>query len=81
MHFRTDLLEGIEENDIVFSGEVFSVSEAPLFRINGKYRYRFMIKTPYKKNFYELLHRIYNDYTVKNDDIAISVDVNPISTN
>ncbi len=79
--FRNQLLGGIEESDIKFIGEIYSVSEAPLFRINGKYRYRFMIKTPYKKNFYDLLHRIYCEYTAKNEDVTISVDVNPVSTN
>lgn len=63
-----------------FTGELYHVSESPLFKINGKYRYRFIIKTPYKKNFCESLHHIYDKYIINRDDVSVSIDVNPNNT-
>jgi len=65
----------IESND--FNGDIFPVAESPLFRLNGRYRYRFMLKTPYKKNLYNSLREIYNTYISNRDDVNISIDVNP----
>jgi len=59
---------------------VYDVSESPVFRINNKYRYRFLIKTPYNKDIYNKLHTIYDESINKYNDVSISVDVNPIST-
>lgn len=77
--FCTMLKKYTAEND--FSGTVYNVSEAPLFIINKKYRYRILIKTPYKKAFYDSLHSMYDFFVSKNNDVSISVDVNPIGTN
>ncbi|MBO5371018.1 MAG: hypothetical protein J6B23_10140, partial [Clostridia bacterium] len=59
----------------------YNVSEAPLFIINKKCRYRILIKTPYKKAFYDSLHSMYDFFVSKNNEVSISVDVNPIGTN
>lgn len=67
-------------SDANFVGELYSVSECPLFRLNGKFRYRFMIKTPYKKDFYNSLGNIFKKYISNRDDVNISIDVNPINS-
>lgn len=59
---------------------IYDVSESPVFRINNKYRYRFLIKTAYNKEIYNKLHVIYDKSINKYNDVSISVDVNPINT-
>ena len=76
--FHSELTEIFLKNN--FHGEIFKVSESPLFKINGNYRYRFMLKTPYKKAFYDILHSMYDKYVLKYNDSSISIDVNPINT-
>ncbi|MBQ4526551.1 MAG: primosomal protein N' [Clostridia bacterium] len=75
--FYKDLNSVVDKN--TFVGEIFNVSESPLFRINGKYRYRFIIKTPYKKEFYNTLHSIYQKY-LHNNNVSIMIDVNPVNS-
>jgi len=76
--FYSDVSELTMTHDFV--GEIYNVSESPLFRLNGKYRYRFMLKTPYKKEFYSALHNIYNKYIKNRSEISISIDVNPVNS-
>ncbi len=59
---------------------IYDVSESPVFKINNKYRYRFLIKTPYNREVYNILHVIYDKSLNKYNDVSISVDVNPINT-
>ena len=59
---------------------IYGVCESPLFKINNKYRYRFLIKTPYNKKIYNKLHIIYDESINKYNDVSISVDVNPVNT-
>lgn len=75
--FRKDVMELLDDD---FFGDIYKVSEAPVFKVNGKYRYRFMMKTPYKKKTYDILHNVYDKY-LHVRDISITIDVNPISTN
>ncbi len=77
--FYSALSEYAADSDFV--GNIYKVSEAPLFVINQKFRYRIIIKSPYKKVFYDSLHDIYNKFINKHTDVNISVDVNPIGSN
>ena len=56
---------------------IYPLAESPLFKLNGKFRYRFMIKTPYKRNFYDALRDVYDKYIANRDDVNITIDVNP----
>jgi len=56
---------------------LYKVSEAPIFRLNGKYRYRFLVKTRYSKENYELIAQIYAKYSGRKTSSLISIDVNP----
>ncbi len=60
-----------------FSGELFPVAESPLFRLNGRYRYRFILKAPYKKALYDSLREIYDIFLSGKDDVSVTIDVNP----
>jgi len=56
---------------------IYPIAQSPLFKLNGKFRYRFMIKTPYKRNFYDALREVYDKYIANRDDVNITIDVNP----
>ena len=62
-----------------FSGVSFNPSEAPMYRLNGKYRYRFLLKTPYKKDIYNAIDKIYKKHLSNKKEVTISIDVNPNS--
>ena len=56
---------------------IYPLAESPLFKLNGKFRYRFMIKTPYKRNFYDALRNVYDKFVTNREDVTITIDVNP----
>ncbi len=56
---------------------IYPLAQSPLFKLNDKFRYRFMIKTPYKRNFYDALRDVYDKYITNRDDVNITIDVNP----
>lgn len=56
---------------------LYKVCEAPMFRLNGKYRYRFLVKTRYSKENYLAIAQIYNKYCGRRNSSLISIDVNP----
>ncbi len=62
-----------------FDGTVFKPCEAPLFRINNKYRYHFLIKTSYKKDIYNIIRKVYTSHQGGKNPVTISIDVNPNS--
>ena len=57
-------------NHLGIVGNIYKVSEAPLFVINQKFRYRIIIKSPYKKVFYDKIFTI----------LIASDLVNPLAT-
>lgn len=62
-----------------FDGTSFSPCEAPIFKINGKYRYHFILKTTYKKDVYDTINSVYKKHLSNRGDVSISIDVNPNS--
>ncbi len=73
--FYSDVKKLLEQTDVY--AEVFPVAESPIFKIGGKYRYRFLIKTKYKKTFYDDIRKVLDKYLHSKNDISITVDVNP----
>jgi len=71
--FREALCNTLDSNDAILYG----IGEAPLFRINNKYRYRFLIKTRYSPKLYENLAMLYRKISSAKDSAQISIDVNP----
>lgn len=55
----------------------YPVGEAPLFKLNNKYRYRFLAKSRYSKNLYERIWELYRKYTSLRGSSQIVIDVNP----
>lgn len=68
-----------ELNKTGFDGTSFKPCESPIFKINNKYRYHFLLKTPYKKDIYNTINAVYRKYTTAKSDVSISIDVNPNS--
>lgn len=75
--FYKDLISSL--NDTSFDGITFKPCQSPIYKLNGKYRYHFIIKTPYKKDIYDKIGEVYRRYLSKKDDVTISIDVNPNS--
>ncbi len=71
--FRDALQKQLDSNDAI----LYSVGEAPLFRINNKYRYRFLIKTRYSAKLYDNIAALYKKMSSAKDSAQISIDVNP----
>ena len=75
--FRNELISKVKELDNLSFIRIYNVTKSPMHKINGKYRYRFLIKTNYNRRLYNLI----NEILVKNykKDISIIVDVNAIN--
>lgn len=58
---------------------IYNVCEAPVFKINNRYRYRFLIKTRYSKEIYDSIHEFYNKYKKNKYNVNVGIDVNPAS--
>ncbi len=71
--FREALQGVIDSSQAVF----YPIGEAPLFRLSGRYRYRFLIKTRYSKALYDEISRVYLRLSAKKNSSQISIDVNP----
>lgn len=56
---------------------LYPVGEAPMFRINNKYRYRFLAKSRYSRNLYDTIQSIYKKYVSLKGSPQITIDVNP----
>ncbi len=75
--FYKELCLGLKNSS--FDGTSFLPCESPIFKINGKYRYHFILKTPYKKDVYDIIYEIYKKHLSTKNDVTISIDVNPNS--
>jgi len=71
--FYNELKNLLSDDSVIF----YPLGEAPLFRINNNYRYRFLIKTRYSKDMYDKISILYRKYIIKSAQVRISVDVNP----
>lgn len=56
---------------------VYPPSKAPIYRINGKYRNRIVIKATYNKKLYEILHYLADKHYTMRTNVNLVVDVNP----
>ncbi|MBE7030391.1 MAG: primosomal protein N' [Ruminococcaceae bacterium] len=57
--------------------ELYKNAQAPMFKLNGKYRYRFLIKTRYNREIYDSLHLVYEKFCSRKDSATVLIDVNP----
>ena len=57
--------------------EVYLPNEAPIKKINDKYRFRILAKGRYNKDLYDAIGNLYNKYLKSKNSVSIVVDVNP----
>ena len=74
---RNELINNIKKSGYTNFIRIYNVTKAPMQKINGKYRYRFLIKTKYSKKLYDIIHNVVEKHYKK--DISIIVDVNPVN--
>ena len=58
---------------------VFGPFEAPVYKLNGKYRLRYIIKCRFDKNSRPLFKKLFSDFSIGNEQVTVSADVNPSS--
>ena len=73
LEFYKKLSKTVDGKSIIF----YPVGEAPLSKVNNKYRYRFLAKTRYSKVLYDNIALIYKEFISKKNASQISIDVNP----
>jgi len=71
--FWQELKDESDGFDVMF----YRVTEAPLFKINNKYRYRFLVKSRYSKELYNRIGNLYKKYISDRTSSQIIIDVNP----
>lgn len=71
--FRNELIKTVTSSEAI----IYQLTEAPIFRINGKYRYRILIKTRYSKDLYDKIAFLNKKISSSRLDAQISIDVNP----
>ena len=71
--FRKELAAQTEPSNAV----IYRVGEAPLYKINGKYRYRFLVKTRYSRELYDKIYDINKKICKAKGVSQITIDVNP----
>ena len=74
--FYNALKYALKDERVVF----YPICEAPLFRINNNYRFRFLIKTRYSKKMYDQINELYRKHITKSST-RITIDVNPSNMN
>ena len=58
---------------------VFGPFEASVYKVNGKYRIRYIIKCRFDKTVRELFKKLYAEFSCADDRVSLSADVNPSS--
>ncbi len=71
--FRSELCRIILPSEAMF----YAVAQAPLFKLNGKYRYRLLMKTRYSLTLYTKIAETLKRFSTNKNPVQISVDVNP----
>jgi primosomal protein N' (replication factor Y) len=58
---------------------VFGPFEAAVYKLNGKYRLRYIIKCRFDKNSRVLFKKLFSEFSTGDENLSISADVNPSS--
>lgn len=55
----------------------YRIVPAPLYKISGKYRYRFIMKLNYNRKVYNIIHRVSAQYRKSVEAANLIIDINP----
>ncbi|MBQ7900374.1 MAG: primosomal protein N' [Clostridia bacterium] len=75
--FYDSIKQQIEQQELGLYIELFSPTEAPIRRINDKYRFRLLAKSRYNEKLYNALCEVYEKYSKSSKYANIIIDVNP----
>lgn len=76
-NFHNLLRQKLEERGKLNYVIAYKVMPAPLHKINGNYRYRFIMKLSYSKDVYNAIHDVANQYRKDKNNANLSIDINP----
>lgn len=79
LKLRDELIKELSLFKLKSQVTVMSVTKAPMYRVNSKYRYRFVIKMKYSKTVYNIIHKVLESQFKIAGDSTLTVDVNPIN--
>lgn len=72
------MLNGVFSDVKMFS---YGPYEAPVYRVNRRYRYRILCKTNFDKRTRELFHKLLSEFSgVGRENVSVGFDVDPSST-
>ncbi len=77
LNTATRFYNELKTEEVGADANFYKVCEAPLFRINNKYRYRFLLKCRYSASLYNRIGELYNKYLLQKNNSQIIIDVNP----
>jgi len=77
MLFQSMLKDNLSNSGYLNHVVAYRVVPAPLQRVNGKFRYRFIMKLNYSKAVYDIIHKTAEVYRKTKNTAGLSVDVNP----
>lgn len=75
--FHSMLKDALSEENCVNQVIAYSVAPAPIYKINGKYRYRFIMKLNYSKTIYDIIHVVARNYRKEKGTANLIIDTNP----
>ncbi len=75
--FHSMLKSKLNDADYLKYVVAYKVMPAPIYKVNGKYRYRFIMKLSYSKKIYELIHETADEYRKQKECCNLVIDVNP----
>lgn len=75
--FHISLKERLTEEDYLKYVIAYKVMPSPISKINGCYRYRFIMKISYSKAVYDIINQVASECRKSAGDVSLIVDANP----
>jgi len=75
--FHSMLKQALSENDCLKYVIAYRVVPAPIQKINGKYRHRFIMKLNYSRAVYDIIHKTAEEYRKIKNTANLVIDTNP----
>lgn len=75
--FHIRLKESLTENDYLKYVIAYKVIPAPISKINGCFRYRFIMKLAYSKAVYDIINNVASECRKSDDSVSLIIDTNP----
>lgn len=77
VRFHSMLREKLSDTDSLKYVIAYKVMPAPIHKINGSYRYRFIMKLTYSKAIYDAVHEVADEYRKIKNTAGLVIDANP----